>query len=58
MMNFELRVVSAQQYQQYLELRGAGKSTPEALAQLGFPNGGYATKTQPFDTDRTKRSSS
>ncbi|MET7421045.1 cytochrome c oxidase subunit II [Dactylosporangium sp. NPDC005555] len=58
MMNFELRVVSADQYQQYLGLRGAGKSTPEALAQLGFPNQGYATTTHPFDTDRTKRSSS
>ncbi|MFF5227105.1 cytochrome c oxidase subunit II [Dactylosporangium sp. NPDC000521] len=58
MMNFEVRVVSAEQYQQYLDLRTAGKSTPEALAQMGFPNQGYATKTQPFDTDRTKRSSS
>lgn len=58
MMNFEMRVVSDDQYRQYLELRGAGKSTPEALAQLGFPNQGYATTTKPFDTDRTKRSSS
>jgi len=58
MMNFELRVVTPEQYQQYLDLRTAGKSTPEALAQLGFPNQGYATTTHPFDTDRTKRSSS
>ena len=58
MMNFELRVVSADQYTQYLSLRTAGKSTPEALAELGMPNQGYATTTHPFDTDRTKRSAS
>lgn len=56
MMNFEMRVVSPAQYQQYLDLRIAGKSTPEAFGQLGLPS--YATKTTPFDTDRTKRSAS
>ncbi|GAA4251095.1 cytochrome c oxidase subunit II [Dactylosporangium darangshiense] len=58
MMNFEMRVVTPEQYSQYLTLRTSGKSTPEALASLGFPNQGYATTTHPFDTDRTKRSSS
>jgi cytochrome c oxidase subunit II len=58
MMNFELRAVSPEQYDQYLQMRKQGQSAPEALASLGFPNNGYATTTHPFDTDRTKRSSS
>jgi len=58
MMNFELRAVSPAQYQQYLQMRAAGLSTPQALNALGFPNNGYATTTHPFDTDRAKRSSS
>jgi cytochrome c oxidase subunit 2 len=58
MMNFELRSVTPEQYDQFLKMRAAGKSTPEALKELGFPNNGYATTTHPFDTDRTKRSSS
>jgi cytochrome c oxidase subunit 2 len=57
-MNFELRSVTDQQYQQFLDMRKQGQSTPQALASLGFPNNGYATTTHPFNTDRTKRSSS
>jgi cytochrome c oxidase subunit 2 len=58
MMNFELRSVTPEQYQQFLDLRKQGQSTPQALKSLGFPNDGYATTTHPFDTDRAKRSSS
>jgi cytochrome c oxidase subunit 2 len=58
MMNFELRSVSPAQYQQFLQMRRQGMSTPDALKALGFPNDGYATTTHPFDTDRTARKAS
>jgi cytochrome c oxidase subunit 2 len=60
MMNFELKSVSPEQYQQFLAMRMQGQSTPEALSALGYntDKGGYATTTNPFNTDRTKRSAS
>jgi cytochrome c oxidase subunit II len=57
MMNFEVRAVSPEQYERFLQMRAQGMSTPDALRALGFGDG-YATTTIPFDTDRTKRSSS
>jgi cytochrome c oxidase subunit 2 len=50
MMNFELRVVSPAQFDRYLQLRQQGRSTPEALRELGF-GAGYATTTTPFQRD-------
>ncbi|MFD2763292.1 cytochrome c oxidase subunit II [Micromonospora eburnea] len=51
-MNFELRVVSPQQYDQFLAEKKAGKSTQEALTAIGEKP--YAETTVPFDTRRTK----
>jgi cytochrome c oxidase subunit 2 len=58
MMNFEVISVSPDVYQQYLSMRVAGQSTPEALKALGLGKDGYAGKTVPYNTDRTKRSAS
>jgi cytochrome c oxidase subunit II len=54
MMNFEVRVVSPQEYDRFIQLRVAGQSTPEALAAIGEPP--TAVTTRPFDTDRGQRS--
>ena len=51
-MNFELRVVSPEKYDQFLAAKKAGKSTQEALKAIGEPE--YATTTQPFNTRRDK----
>jgi cytochrome c oxidase subunit II len=51
-MNFELRVVSPEKYEQFLAAKKAGKSTQEALKAIGGPE--YATKTEPFNTRRDK----
>lgn len=50
-MNFELRVVSSDQYEDYLEARESGLSNSEALESIG--EAPYATSTAPFDPDRT-----
>jgi len=50
MMNFELRAVSPEKYEQFVAERRAGKSTPEALTAIGEQP--YATKTKPFPTKR------
>jgi len=55
-MNFELRVVSWEEYQQFLELRAEGASTPEALEAIGEEP--YAVTTRPFDTERDSREAS
>jgi cytochrome c oxidase subunit 2 len=55
MMNFELRAVSPEQYQRYLDLRKQGRTTTEALEQLGLP--GTATTTLPFQPDQAQRNS-
>jgi cytochrome c oxidase subunit 2 len=49
MMNFELRVVSQSKFDEYLQHRKDGDSTPEALAAIGEP--GYATTTRPFQRE-------
>ncbi|MET7969720.1 cytochrome c oxidase subunit II [Micromonospora sp. NPDC005305] len=49
-MNFELRVVSPEKYEQFLAAKKAGKSTQEALQAIGEDP--YATETQPFKTRR------
>lgn len=51
-MNFELRVVSPQKYEQFLAAKKAGKSTEEALTAIGEKE--VAKTTKPFDTRRTK----
>lgn len=57
MMNFELRAVSAAEYQKFLAAKQQGMSTPDALRAAGDPNP-LATTTQPFNTDRAARSAS
>ncbi len=51
-MNFELRVVSPEKYEQFLAAKKAGKSTQEALTAIGEKP--YSEKTEPYDTRRTK----
>lgn len=57
-MNFEVRVVTDQQFVTYLgELKRIGSANPArqslALKQAGIPGGPVATTTIPFHTDRT-----
>lgn len=53
MMNFEVRSVSPERYEKYVAELKAGKSTPEALAAIGFSDKDlYATTTEPFPTKR------
>jgi cytochrome c oxidase subunit II len=56
MMNFEMRVVSPDDFNRYLQARRDGKSTPDALASIGQPP--LATTTHPFKTDPAQRSAS
>ncbi|GHE13249.1 aa3-type cytochrome oxidase subunit II [Klenkia taihuensis] len=46
-MNFEVRAVSGEDYEAYLDAREDGLSTFDALEEIGQP--GAATTTQPFD---------
>jgi cytochrome c oxidase subunit 2 len=46
-MNFEVRAVSGDDYDAYLEARQSGMTTFEALEEIGQP--GEATETTPFD---------
>ena len=60
-MNFEVRVVSATDFQNYLNaLASIPSNNPNrqalALEKAGTPGGSVATKTIPFITDRTVRS--
>jgi cytochrome c oxidase subunit II len=56
MMNFEVRAVTPEKYENFLAARKQGMSTPEALKSIG--EAPLAVKTHPFDTDPTKRSAS
>ena len=47
MMNFEVRAVSPEDYQKFLDAKKAGKTTPEALTAIG--SAPYSTVTTPFD---------
>lgn len=51
-MNFELRVVSPEKYDQFLAAKQGGKSTQDALSEIGQEP--YAETTRPFDTRRTQ----
>lgn len=60
-MNFEVRVVSADVFRNYLAiLKQIGPNDParqsKALVDANVPGGAYATTTHPFDTSRTQRS--
>ena len=50
-MNFEVRAVSGDDYDAYLEARESGMTTSEALEKIGQP--GKATVDHPFDRCRT-----
>ncbi len=49
-MNFEVRAVSGDDYDAYLQARESGMTTAEALEEIGQP--GQATTTEPFDLER------
>ncbi len=53
MMNFEVRAVSPEKFEQYIEARKANKTNAEALAAIG--ESPTATSTSPFNTDRSYR---
>lgn len=55
-MNFELRAVTPQQYQQFIAAKKQGMSTPQALSSIN--EAPYAVTTHPFNTNRTARESS
>ena len=48
-MNFEIRVVSGDDYDRYLDLREGGASTYDALQQVDPELGGASVSTQPWD---------
>ncbi|MEV4759177.1 cytochrome c oxidase subunit II [Micromonospora sp. NPDC049559] len=50
MMNFELRVVSPDKYDRFLAAKKTGKSTQDALSEIG--EAPLAVKTKPFQTKR------
>ncbi|HEY0485172.1 MAG TPA: cytochrome c oxidase subunit II [Mycobacteriales bacterium] len=50
-MNFEMRVVSGDEFQRYLDARKRGLSNPDALRAIGQQP--FATTTHPFNTSRT-----
>ena len=52
-MNFEVRAVSGDDYDAYLEARQSGMNTYEALEEIGQP--GEATTTEPFDLEETSQ---
>jgi cytochrome c oxidase subunit 2 len=49
-MNFEVRAVSPEKFEQWVAAKEAGASTPDALRAIG--EAPLATTTFPFDTDR------
>ncbi|NUT35879.1 MAG: cytochrome c oxidase subunit II [Hamadaea sp.] len=53
MMNFEVRAVSPEQYEQFLAAKKAGKTTPQALEAIGQP--AYATTTVPFNVKQQEQ---
>lgn len=53
-MNFEVRVVSPADFEDYLQARQGGDTNAQALESIG--QSPIATSTSPFDTDRTRRS--
>jgi cytochrome c oxidase subunit 2 len=58
-MNFEVVTISPDRYATYLAAKEAGKSTPDAMAAIGFTGDQrYAVTTHPFNTDRAKREAS
>jgi cytochrome c oxidase subunit 2 len=54
MMNFELRVVSPNDFKAYMDQRSAGKTNAEAL--LAINQSPVAVTTKPFDTRRGEQS--
>jgi cytochrome c oxidase subunit II len=49
MMNFEMRAVTPEDFDRYLEQRRQGRSTPEALTAIGQEP--YSTQTEPFQRE-------
>jgi cytochrome c oxidase subunit 2 len=55
-MNFEVRVVSPEKYEQYIDARKQGDSTAQALEKIG--EAPLAETTRPFNTERNSGKSS
>jgi cytochrome c oxidase subunit II len=53
MMNFELRAVPFDEYEQFIAAKKQGMSTPDALVAAHDKDGPFAKSTEPFDTSRT-----
>ena len=53
MMNFELRVVSPEKFEQYIQFRKDNPEAPNSEALKAIGEEGYATSTHPFESDRT-----
>lgn len=53
MMNFEIRVVSPEQFRQYIQYREANPKATNAEALKSIGEAPYATSTSPFVPDRT-----
>jgi cytochrome c oxidase subunit 2 len=51
-MNFEVRAVSGEDYDAYLEARESGLDTFEALEEIGQP--GLSSATTPFESLQNK----
>lgn len=56
MMNFEVRAVTPDKYEQFIQARKQGMSTPDALKSIGEQ--AFATTTHPFNTDPASRTAS
>ncbi|MGV0383431.1 aa3-type cytochrome oxidase subunit II [Corynebacterium sp. 22_2729] len=53
MMNFELRVVSPEKFEQYMKFRQDNPEAPNSEALKSIGEQPYATSTHPFNSDRT-----
>ena len=54
MMNFEVRAVSPEAFESYMDARRDGQTNAQALESIGQEP--LATSTSPFNTDRTLKS--
>ncbi|NJC69687.1 cytochrome c oxidase subunit II [Planosporangium thailandense] len=56
MMNFEVRAVTPDKYERYIQARTQGMSTPDALKSIGEEP--FATTTHPFPQNQNQRAAS
>ena len=53
MMNFEVRAVSPEKFERYIQFRRDNPGAPNSEALRSIGEEPYATSTQPFVSDRT-----